>query len=74
MSMQGILILALGISSSYIVARISWRWLYFIGSIITAASLLMMVLFLPETRWYRTPEELRRKPKSFHVYYERLVN
>ncbi|KAF4636494.1 hypothetical protein G7Y89_g1585 [Cudoniella acicularis] len=56
---QGVITLALGIGSSYIVANLSWRWLYFILAILTAASWLMLVAFVPETRWQRTSEEMR---------------
>ncbi|KAL1900668.1 hypothetical protein Sste5346_002393 [Sporothrix stenoceras] len=56
---QGIVSISLGIGSTYIVARQSWRWLYYIGAILTDLSALCVILFLPETRWHRSPEELR---------------
>ncbi|KAK4033939.1 MFS general substrate transporter [Parachaetomium inaequale] len=56
---QGLVTISLGIGSSYIVARISWRWLYFTGGIITAVSALCIILFLPETRWTRDATGLK---------------
>ncbi|KAH8691287.1 major facilitator superfamily domain-containing protein [Talaromyces proteolyticus] len=56
---QGVITISLGIGANYIVSRISWRWLYFIGAIITAVSWLMIIFLMPETRWERSPSELR---------------
>jgi MFS family permease len=61
---QGVITPTLGIGSSYIVANLSWRWLYFILAILTAASWLMLVAFVSETRWQRTSEEMR---ELFHA-------
>ena len=44
----------LGPASTFIVARLSWQWLYYIISILTAFSFLMIVFFVPETRWQRS--------------------
>ncbi|OBT64191.1 hypothetical protein VE03_06877 [Pseudogymnoascus sp. 23342-1-I1] len=56
---QGIVTLALGVSSTYLVQNLGWRWLYFVLSIITAIAWIMCVLFVPETRWQRTSDEMR---------------
>ena len=52
--------ISLGTGSTYIVTRLSWRWLYFIIAILSGVSFLMILFFLPETRWRRSPEELRK--------------
>ncbi|KAL2829632.1 major facilitator superfamily domain-containing protein [Aspergillus pseudoustus] len=56
---QGLVTISLGIGANYIVARMSWRWLYYIGGIITAVSWVLLILFLPETRWQRSVSDLR---------------
>ncbi|CAK7215967.1 hypothetical protein SBRCBS47491_002671 [Sporothrix bragantina] len=59
---QAIVSISLGIGSTYIVSNISWRWLYYIGAIITGVSAMCVIAFVPETRWHRTPEALRGEP------------
>ncbi|KAF4626547.1 hypothetical protein G7Y89_g11612 [Cudoniella acicularis] len=56
---QGIITISLGVNTNYIVARLGWEWLYYIGGTITAVSWLMILLFVPETRWHRSNAELK---------------
>ncbi|KAL8354867.1 hypothetical protein RB601_000577 [Gaeumannomyces tritici] len=58
---QGLIIVGLGISSPIIVARLSWRYLYWITSSAAVAAWLLMVALVPETRWVRSAEELAGK-------------
>jgi len=58
---QGLLVVGLGIASPLIVVRLSWRHIYYISSGAAAAAWLLLVFFVPETRWLRTPEELAGK-------------
>ncbi|KAK3935002.1 putative MFS-type transporter-like protein 9 [Diplogelasinospora grovesii] len=63
-SSQGIVLLLLGIANPYIASNYSWRWLYYITSGLGFAAWVLMGLFLPETRWKRTVEELGGQPIS----------
>ncbi|KAK3381974.1 major facilitator superfamily domain-containing protein [Podospora didyma] len=57
-SSQGIIITGLGIAAPYIASNYDWRWLYFITSGVGIAAWLLLLVFLPETRWMRSKEEL----------------
>ncbi|RDL33935.1 uncharacterized protein BP5553_08303 [Venustampulla echinocandica] len=57
--LAGLITLPLGIGSSYIIANLSWRWLYYILAILTAVSWVMLLAFVPETRWQRSTSEMR---------------
>lgn len=50
----------------------SWRWLYFFLAIFSGIGLLAMIVFLPETRWNRSHEELRMQ--SFSPAFLSLIN
>jgi len=58
---QGLLIVGLGIASPLIVVRLSWRHIYYLCSGAAAAAWLLCILFVPETRWARTADELAGK-------------
>lgn len=57
---QGLIIVGLGFATPYIIIYLSWRWLYFITAMGAALFLIGVFLFLPETRWKRTHEEMRK--------------
>jgi MFS family permease len=57
-SSQGIIITGLGTVSPYIASNYDWRWLYFITSGFAVLAWLLLLIFLPETRWMRSREEL----------------
>ncbi len=59
-SSQGIVITALGIVTPYIASVYDWRWIYYITSGTGILAWLLLVVFLPETRWKRSKEELSR--------------
>lgn len=55
---QGVIIIAIGFSATYMIINLSWRWLYHITAIAAAFFLVGVALFLPETRWNRTRAEM----------------
>ena len=55
---QGIIIIALGIGTPYIVVDLSWRWVYYITSIGAGFFLCGVFVFLPETKWHRSKSEM----------------
>lgn len=55
---QGLIIVGLGIASPIIVARYSWRYIYWITSGVGILAWFMLIAFVPETRRIRTKEEL----------------
>lgn len=55
---QGVIIVALGICAPIVVADYSWRVLYWITSALAIFAWLLLVVFLPESRWIRSKEEL----------------
>ncbi|SPQ26675.1 3053285c-8b62-4d7d-9ae3-d5ffa89e139b [Thermothielavioides terrestris] len=55
---QGILITGLGILTPYLASVHDWRWIYYITSGFGIVAWLLLVVFLPETRWTRSKEEL----------------
>ncbi len=57
-SSQGIVITALGIVTPYIASVYDWRWIYYITSGLGVIAWLLLIVFLPETRWNRSKEEL----------------
>ena len=80
-SSQGLIIIGLGIASPYVAANYTWRWLYYITSGFGFIAWLLLVAFLPETRWTRSKEELGRlrhalsvgtAPANTHVAGQRL--
>lgn len=57
---QGIIIIALGIASPYIIIYLSWRWVYFITASSASLFLIGVFFFLPETRWERSRAEMSK--------------
>ncbi|KAI9662568.1 MAG: hypothetical protein M1821_008735 [Bathelium mastoideum] len=57
-SWQAAIIVTIGIAAPYVVAELDWRWLYYILGILGTFSWVLLLLFVPETRWMRTSEEL----------------
>ncbi|KAJ2901908.1 hypothetical protein MKZ38_001260 [Zalerion maritima] len=58
---QGLIIVSLGIASPIIVARYTWRYIYYITSGVGILAWAMLIAFVPETRWIRTKDELAGK-------------
>lgn len=57
-SSQGVVITILGIVTPYIASVHDWRWIYYITSGGGIVAWLLLIVFLPETRWTRSKEEL----------------
>lgn len=55
---QGIIIVSIGIFSPMIIAATDWRWIYWITACPAAVAWVLIVIFVPETRWRRTTQEL----------------
>ncbi|ORY67310.1 major facilitator superfamily domain-containing protein [Pseudomassariella vexata] len=62
---QGLIVVSLGVSAPVIVARLSWRYLYWITASAGVVAWLGLIAFVPETRWIRSSEELAGK--SMHL-------
>ncbi|KXX80830.1 hypothetical protein MMYC01_201868 [Madurella mycetomatis] len=63
-SSQGIVITALGTVTPYIASNHDWRWLYYITSGFGIGAWILLFVFVPETRWARSKEEL--SGQQFH--------
>lgn len=50
--------MALGVSAPYLSAHYSWRWVYWITSGLGLVAWVLVILFVPETRWPRSKAEL----------------
>jgi MFS family permease len=57
---QGLIIVALGFATPWVIINLSWRWLYFITGIGASVFMVGVLAFLPETRWKRTASEIRK--------------
>ncbi|KAH8649093.1 major facilitator superfamily domain-containing protein [Xylariales sp. PMI_506] len=57
-SSQGLFIIALGLAGPYVAAHYTWRILYFATSGFGVIAWLLLIFYLPETRWERSKEEL----------------
>ncbi|OLN94171.1 putative MFS-type transporter C1271.10c-like protein 9 [Colletotrichum chlorophyti] len=57
-SSQGLVIIGLGVAAPWLSANYTWRWLYYITSGLGILAWLIIIGFLPETRWTRSQEEL----------------
>jgi len=67
---QGLVIIAIGFSSPYMIVNLSWRWIYHSTAIAASFFLIGVFFFLPETRWYRTRSEMEGTPRDDeHVTY-----
>ncbi|KAM0273940.1 hypothetical protein ACHAQH_008112 [Verticillium albo-atrum] len=58
---QGLIIVSLGIASPIIVARLDWRFLYYITSGAAILAWIGIIFLVPETRWVRSADELAGK-------------
>ncbi|KAF5125064.1 Protein HOL1 [Metarhizium anisopliae] len=58
--------------SSAIIERFGWRWIFFIVAIVACLSFMLLVLFVPETFWDRTPTRgLLKRPSFFRRFSSR---
>lgn len=55
---QGVIIIAVGFSTPYIIVNLSWHWVYFITAAAAGFFLIGIFFFLPETRYHRTRSEM----------------
>lgn len=55
---QGVFIVILGILGPYLAAHYTWRWVYWITSILGVIVWVLIMIFVPETKWMRSKEEL----------------
>jgi MFS family permease len=67
-SSQGVVLIGLGIAAPYVAANYTWRWLYFITSGLGFVAWVLLIGYLPETRWARSKEELSEWPASLHLF------
>ncbi|EGY13625.1 hypothetical protein VD0002_g6572 [Verticillium dahliae] len=58
---QGLIIVSLGIASPIIVARIDWRFIYYLTSGVAIMAWIGIIFLVPETRWVRSADELAGK-------------
>lgn len=61
---QGIIIIAIGFASPYIIIYLSWRYVYYITAAGAGLFLIGCYFFLPETRWQRTRAEMQGVPRE----------
>lgn len=55
---QGLLVVVLGVATPWIVIRLNWHWVYWITAAAAGFFWVGVVLFLPETRYHRTSNEM----------------
>ncbi|KAL4951695.1 MFS transporter [Aspergillus filifer] len=53
--------------SAAIIESLGWRWVFWVVAIIVGACLVLIVLFLPETFWDRTPRPRRHRKRPDFV-------
>jgi MFS family permease len=58
---QGFIIVGIGIASPLIIVRLSWRYIYWITSGVAMFAWILLFVFVPESRWIRSPDELAGK-------------
>lgn len=63
-SLQGFIIIGLGIAAPYIAANYDWRYLYYATSGLGIVAWLVLIAILPETRFTRSKELLGKKNDS----------
>jgi len=61
---QGVIIIAIGFSAPFMIVNLSWRWIYHATAIAASFFLVGVFFFLPETRWYRTRDEMDGIPRD----------
>lgn len=62
---QGLLIVVLGIASPWIVINLSWHWIYWITASAAGGFWFAVLVFMPETRYYRTSNEMSKYNSRF---------
>lgn len=62
---QGLLIIAVGFASPYIIIYLTWRAVYFITAGVAGFFLIGVALFLPETRYQRSRAEMGMFQSTF---------
>jgi len=67
---QGLLIVGLGIATPWIVLKenLGWPWVYFITAILAGFFWLLVFFFMPESRYYRTSNEMSTRPAFPFMY------
>lgn len=50
------------VASPYVVLRLDWRHLYYITAGVGVFVWLLLIAFVPETRWIRSDDELGMSP------------
>ncbi|TLS21371.1 uncharacterized protein PpBr36_10206 [Pyricularia pennisetigena] len=70
-SSQGLLIISVGIATPYIAANYSWRWIYWITSGFGIFAWVLLLFFMPETRFTRCKKALvgEARPQIDHLNY-----
>ncbi|KAL4970206.1 putative MFS transporter [Aspergillus stella-maris] len=53
--------------SAAIIESLGWRWVFWVVAIIVGACLVLIILFLPETFWDRTPRPRRHRKRPDFV-------
>jgi len=48
----------LGVLAPYLSVTSTWRWIYWITSTLGLVAWVLIIIFVPETRWVRSKEEL----------------
>ncbi|KAF2757455.1 major facilitator superfamily transporter [Pseudovirgaria hyperparasitica] len=61
---QGVIIIALGIASPYMILELSWRYVYYVTAGAAGFFLVGCVFFLPETRFKRSMAEMNGTPRN----------
>lgn len=57
---QGLIIVSIGIFSPLIIAATDWRWIYWITACPAFVAWVLMIFWVPETRWRRTSAQLSK--------------
>ncbi|KAI1333779.1 major facilitator superfamily transporter [Xylariaceae sp. FL0016] len=55
---QGPIIIGTGVAGPYVSAKLTWRWIYWVTSAFGIVAWLLIIVFVPETRYPRSPEAL----------------
>ncbi|QIX00916.1 hypothetical protein AMS68_006433 [Peltaster fructicola] len=61
---QGIIIVGLGFATPHIIIFLSWRWVDFTTAIGAATFIVIIVVFPPEIKWYRSSDEINGVPRD----------
>lgn len=67
---QGLFVVAIGMTSPMIIVKLSWRWIYYITSVLGIVAWIAMIFLVPETRYVRSREELGKSfsPSAASVF------